>query len=240
MSAFGLRVSPVDALKAILADYPGGQILSEGLQNADDAGASRFSLMLDKRGREELLRVSEGGVEPGSVRRSPLLPHTQCESIVMYDDGGFKDKDWESLQNIYASKKADAPKDTGQFGMGSRSFFHYTDLLQIISGDTYVVMDPTWIAFKDGGCKEDLSGGRFYLDNQEECTGFCIPDFKCNMRSHLKGTVIRLPLRTEQGAEGSKLNPHPFHVKTAVKLFDSFIKEVTDGRMLLFLKSVQR
>ena len=23
----------------------------------------------------------------------------------MYDDGGFKDKDWESLQNIYASQK---------------------------------------------------------------------------------------------------------------------------------------
>lgn len=150
MAAFGLRVSPVDALKAILADYPGGQILSEGLQNADDAGAGRFSLMLDKRTRSDL-QASQGATNPGKKPRAALLPHTQCASMVMFDDGGFQDQDWESLQNIYASVKADAPKDTGQFGMGSRSFFHYTDVLQILSGETYVVMDPTWIAFKDGG-----------------------------------------------------------------------------------------
>lgn len=54
------------------------------------------------------------------------------------------------------------------------------------------------------------------------------------------GTLIRLPLRGPEAAEKSKLNPHPFKIETASKLFDAFIREVTDGRMLLFLKSVQR
>ena len=162
--------------------------MSEGLQNADDAGAGRFSLMLDKRNRANL-QAAQGPVSTPGRARVPLLSHTNCESMVMYDDGGFREEDWESLQNIYASVKADKPKDTGQFGMGSRSFFHYTDVLQIVSGETYVLMDPTWIAFKDGGRMEDLAHGRFYGENPEECWPFVIPEFKSTMRTPLKGTL---------------------------------------------------
>jgi hypothetical protein len=49
MKGFGF-VAPIHAsLTAILADYPGGQLLSEALQNAEDSGARLFELTLDLR-----------------------------------------------------------------------------------------------------------------------------------------------------------------------------------------------
>ena len=47
--AFGQRASLVPILRGILRDYSGSQILKELLQNADDAGATRFFVCLDKR-----------------------------------------------------------------------------------------------------------------------------------------------------------------------------------------------
>ena len=47
--SFGLRAPIKAQLLHILEDYPGGQLLSEALQNAEDGGASEFALLLDKR-----------------------------------------------------------------------------------------------------------------------------------------------------------------------------------------------
>ena len=42
--------APIKAtLRSILEDYPGGQLLSEALQNAEDSGSTSFALMLDER-----------------------------------------------------------------------------------------------------------------------------------------------------------------------------------------------
>jgi hypothetical protein len=45
----GLVAPVVPVLKAILEEYPGGQLLEEALQDAEDQGAESFSLLLDKR-----------------------------------------------------------------------------------------------------------------------------------------------------------------------------------------------
>ena len=44
--------------------------------------------------------------------------------------------------------------------MGSRSYFHYTDLLCVVSGSTYVAIDPLYLV-SEGGFRQDLSGGAF-------------------------------------------------------------------------------
>lgn len=52
MESFELKAPIRDQLKAILADYPGGQLISEALQNAEDSGARSFELTLDLRGHD--------------------------------------------------------------------------------------------------------------------------------------------------------------------------------------------
>ena len=49
----------------------------------------------------------------------------------------------------------------GKFGMGSRSYFHYTDLLSVVSGSKYVCLDPLNLIYEDGGSMDDLDGGSF-------------------------------------------------------------------------------
>ena len=78
--SFCLRAPIPAQLEAILADYPGGQLLSEALQNAEDSGARSFELTLDLRrhdGIDEQLSgpafvISDDG---RSVLLSPLCAH---------------------------------------------------------------------------------------------------------------------------------------------------------------------
>jgi hypothetical protein len=109
MKSFGLK-APIQAqLKAILVDYPGGQILSEGLQNAEDSGANTFSICLDLMDH------------CGESLRHEGLEKLRGPSILLVDDGrGFLDSNWTSLMNLNQSEKRNSPRDIGRFGMGSR------------------------------------------------------------------------------------------------------------------------
>jgi hypothetical protein len=82
-------VAPVvPLLKAILEEYPGGQLLEEALQNAEDQSARSFSLMLDKR--------THAGVHP-AVRGPAFL---------LIDSGrGFGEGEWKSLRSLHVSGK---------------------------------------------------------------------------------------------------------------------------------------
>ncbi|CAE8588515.1 unnamed protein product, partial [Polarella glacialis] len=99
---FGLRISPSTVLQNLLRHYPsGGQFISEALQNAEDANcATKFCALLDLRQHPcESLRSFKKG----------WRVKLQCQAIVFYDNGGFKDEDWDSLQSIYKSVKKQRP-----------------------------------------------------------------------------------------------------------------------------------
>ena len=49
MRDFGLKAPIKEQLERILKAYPGGQLLSEALQNAEDVSATQFVLVLDLR-----------------------------------------------------------------------------------------------------------------------------------------------------------------------------------------------
>jgi hypothetical protein len=66
----------------------------------------------------------------------------QSEAIVFYDNAGFNDRDWRSLQFMCDSEKRQSPHEAGLFGMGSRSFFHIKDVLQVLSGSKLSFLDP--------------------------------------------------------------------------------------------------
>ena len=75
--------APIKAtLRSILEDYPGGQLLSEALQNAEDSGSRSFVLILDKRQHGEAVDRRLAGPD-----------------FVLFDDGcGLGEDELESIQ----------------------------------------------------------------------------------------------------------------------------------------------
>ena len=88
--------------------------LQEILQNADDAGASTVQFYLDNRqhGTSSLV--------------TPELARFQGPALLAYNDAMFQDKDWQSIQDMQMSVKADNPFKVGKFGIGFNSVYHIT------------------------------------------------------------------------------------------------------------------
>ena len=167
------------------------RFIREALQNAEDTNKStHFCAVLDlqhhpkKRIRQDC---------------QPWRERLQGPAILFYDDGGFDERDWQSLQRIYDSEKRHSPSEVGKYGMGSRSFFHIGDVIQIISGTTYAVLDPDErVSGKGdfGACldfvNERFDGKRFFDRYPDEGAPFR-DFFGCNLQSSFKGTIIRAP-----------------------------------------------
>lgn len=177
----GLNFDPKAQLQHILEDYPGGQLLSEALQNAEDGGASEFTLLLDMREQQDVAERALAG-----------------PAFMLIDNGaGFSDREWRSLRNVHRSEKRSSPREIGCFGMGSRSYFHYADIIAVLSRGRYVGIDPLDVTARDGGWEADLTAAAaddsfvearrlFAPATPELCEGF----------DQLgRGAAFRLPLR---------------------------------------------
>ena len=88
--------------------------LQEIIQNADDAGAKTVKFFIDSR---------EHGTT--SLVHPDLAPF-QGPALLAYNDAQFKDEDWESIQNLQRSVKAEDPFKVGKFGIGFNSVYHIT------------------------------------------------------------------------------------------------------------------
>ena len=82
------------------------------IQNADDAGASLVQFFVDSRHHG-----SSGLV-------SPALAGHQGPALISANDAMFSDKDWEGIQSLQKSVKAEDPFKVGRFGIGFNSVYH--------------------------------------------------------------------------------------------------------------------
>jgi sacsin len=105
---FGQKVDLTARIRELLNDYPAGTaILSELLQNADDAKAREFKLCLDHRthGMDSL--------------PSAKLQQFQGPALLAYNSACFTARDFESIQRIGDSLKKESTDGghTGRFGV---------------------------------------------------------------------------------------------------------------------------
>jgi len=236
MTKFRLKAPIKPQLLHILEDYPGGQLLSEALQNAEDGGASEFALVLDQR----------------TVRG--ISPELGGPAFVLIDNGsGFGDKAWESLQNLHQSEKRDSPSSIGAYGMGSRSYFHYSDVTLVVSCGEYVGLDPLevvssherkgeqgWkvnIASPDGHVEQQIAReaqSLFTHELAELCRGFDV--ISC-------GAMFRLPLRRDEDvAREERTNTGVLGPAMPLERAESLMHgwAASAPRLLLFLTKVRR
>ena len=92
---FGQQVDLTQRIRDILRDYPEGTaILKELLQNADDAGASQFALVLDARTR--FIDSERPKLFP--EREEGAMASLQGPSLLAFNSATFGEDDFEAIQ----------------------------------------------------------------------------------------------------------------------------------------------
>ena len=89
------------------------------IQNADDAGAKTVQFFVDHRQHRS------------SSVLIPALASFQGPALLSANDAMFSEQDWQGIQNLQQSIKADDPFKVGRFGIGFNSVYHLTGVLLV-------------------------------------------------------------------------------------------------------------
>ena len=92
----------------------------ELIQNADDAGAKVVRFYIDNRQHRVPSCINE------------RLAKYHGPALIAANDAVFTEKDWEGIQRLQDSVKADDPFNVGKYGIGFNSVYHITGMYSII------------------------------------------------------------------------------------------------------------
>jgi len=104
-------------IAGVLKDHDIRYALNEFMANAADAGASRFSVLLDTNSFESTTVISPG-----------MAKFQQGPSLILHNDAIFTDKDFYGLRKIGQGGKLADFDTIGRFGLGALSLFHFTEV----------------------------------------------------------------------------------------------------------------
>lgn len=228
--AFGQGESLTRRLANILDMYPDGTpILSEFIQNADDAGATEVSILVDENCYDcESLLDSKAEV-------------LQAPSLLFYNNALFSETDFRNLARIGQGSKVEKLGSTGRFGLGFNSCYHLTDTPTFVSGDYFVIFDPH-TSFIPGttpsqpGLKMRFTKNPLRNTFNDQCKPYL--HFHCDMENYFNGTLFRFPLRNSQSAKKSEISKRSYSVNDLYQLIDAF--RANFSHQLLFLRSIER
>ncbi|KAF7320872.1 BTB domain-containing protein [Mycena chlorophos] len=177
-------------IRNTLKQYTEAQILNEFLANAEDAGATKFSILVD-----------DYSPKADKLLSAALAPFVSCPSVVFYNDAQFTTKDFDGICRTGIGGKTDRSNTVGQFGLGALTMFHYTELAMIVSGnharDTLPEADQL-NCFQDEPlccCLWIKFDGTWYPDHLQSLDGLF--DFSMKQGAPYNGTIFRLPLRRQ-------------------------------------------
>ncbi|KAG8868882.1 hypothetical protein FRB97_001820, partial [Tulasnella sp. 331] len=209
----------------ILGALKGYQIESastEWVANADNSGATKVGFM----------------VHDATFRRSTsswfLTPQSaelcQSPALVIWNNGRFTEEDYESLLSSGSGEQGAGHEVMGRFGLGALSFYHFTEMIMLVSGNRVMFLDPsgghlprnargdkrTALIVSLDTCRNKYPG---HLQGLEGLFEFS------QATEDYKGTIFRLPLRTPQQALESKISNRSFdtvelHTIMETRFFD--------------------
>eukprot|EP01062_Namystynia_karyoxenos_P034324 TRINITY_DN25176_c0_g1_i1.p1 TRINITY_DN25176_c0_g1~~TRINITY_DN25176_c0_g1_i1.p1 ORF type:complete len:4799 (+),score=1553.05 TRINITY_DN25176_c0_g1_i1:126-14399(+) len=230
---FGQHIDLCQRLAEILRNYPENSIIKELVQNADDAQAEDFAVIIDHRSH------------PTEGLLFPDVGEFQGPALLSYNSGVFTDEDLQSIQQIGGSLKRGNVAKTGRFGIGFNSVYHATDLPSFVTGTTVCYFDPHCRHLPRGG---DPTGRRLDWSKEQVRRRIAAHPaqfkpyelFGCELTAGKRfgGTLFRLPLRTREQAARSRLCKVPYTEEMVRDILQCFRAEAPS--MLLFLKHVAR
>ena len=195
---FGQEEKLTQRLNNILKDYPRDvTFLKELLQNADDAGAKKLFIILDKHYHSNDKVISDEWKQ------------LQGPALLFWNDSTFTEKDLIGIQKIGLGSKRDDVDKIGQYGIGFNVVYHYTDCPSFITNDRLCVLDPhyRYIAHKRMRARrmfKDLETlWERFPDMKSPYLQQDLTEFPAEMKS---GSLFRLPLRLKrEDAEQSEM-----------------------------------
>ena len=215
-------------LNRILREYKDTSVIQELLQNADDAGATEVAMYYDTREHD-----SSNLLFPG-------MANSYGPALLFYNNAEFTEEDFENITKIAGETKINKPLKIGKFGIGFCSVYHITDVPSFISGENFVVFDPTLQCLQkeiksefNPGIKINFHKHRLLKNKSNQLAPYTgVHGF--NPKQRFQGTIFRFPLRFQ----GSKVSENVF---TEGKLFSmiEMIKE-NSSKLLMFLNNVKK
>ncbi|KAJ7074064.1 hypothetical protein C8F01DRAFT_1099109 [Mycena amicta] len=224
---FRERADLTKIIRSILDSYPAGSgILRELLQNSDDAKATTQTFILDLR------------THPNQTLVDANLRTSQGPALVATNDTFFTEQDWKAISNLHSSSKTADESKIGKFGIGVRACYHVTDNPQFLSEKTLVIFDPheRFSEGREGGVKIELTAAEreAYADQLVAFSQSLEP----SENGVYPGTVVRLPLRTQEQAPHSTIKQESVEPAVIMSLFKDFV----EGELrvvMLFLKHIR-
>ncbi|RIA90183.1 hypothetical protein C1645_164871 [Glomus cerebriforme] len=244
-------------IKNIIKDYKITSLFKEFLQNADDAKATQFLIVVDER------------QIPTTTKKKGLLSDEmedwQGPAIWIYNNKEFSPDDFQALIKLGVGGKSQDDTKIGKFGIGFNCAFHVTDLPSFVSGKYIVFLDPNakylpaqgYPPRRPRGTRIDFIDKKF----KERCPDQCAPyeaifnfikkkfpdQYKetesCDFSNKFNGTLFRLPLRTSKLANQSEISNRDFSIRNILKLFtsdqDNKERLFQGSNEMLFLRNIE-
>ncbi|KIY71883.1 hypothetical protein CYLTODRAFT_368523 [Cylindrobasidium torrendii FP15055 ss-10] len=191
-------------IKTALLDYDVKYALNEIIANAIDAGATRFAMSVDERsfGTNSVL--------------CPEVARFQGPALILYNDALFKETDFRGICATGRGGKEDDPDSIGKFGLGALNLFHFTDLPMILSGDKFMILDPSSTLLPrrlDGQPRTAVYNTISSLATayEDQFAPFSALFGYNPSAAYMPGTIFRLPLRREESQLSSNI-PSPIEL----------------------------
>lgn len=227
---FGQKEPLTRRLNGLIRNYPKGVgILQEFIQNADDAGASEVKIVMD------------WSTHPSNKLPSQSMKSLMGPSLLIYNNQIFTDGDLEGIQEIGRGDKFLSTSKTGRFGLGFNACYNVTDCPSFVTRDHIHFFDPHHKYIP--GADEKNPGRSWRLSESvwqsfaAMLSPFEVMGLETNQED-FRGTIFRLPLRTEEHAGISEISKEPFSKSDFVKLIEQLID--IGPELLLFLKHVDK
>jgi hypothetical protein len=227
-SSFGQAEPLTGRLHHILELYPEGPgILSELIQNADDARATEVSIFFNSKtyGTNSLL--------------GPQMSKWQGPALYVHNNAVFSQSDFQNLVKIGQASKLEKLSTTGRFGLGFNSVYHFTDVPSFVTGDHVVMFDPHTdyiprATHQQPGLKLKFSGSKIIDQFQDQFAPYLF--FGCNMKEYYYGTLFRFPLRSIN--HNSKIKSQPYSREKIMSLLNQFKANIVHS--MIFLRHVKK
>ena len=215
-------------LNRILKEYKDTSVIQELLQNADDAGATEVAVYYDTREHD------------GHNLLFPGMTNSYGPALLFYNNAEFTEEDFENITKIAGETKLNKPLKIGKFGIGFCSVYHITDVPSFISGENFIVFDPTLQCLQkevkseyNPGIKINFHKHRLLKNKSNQLLPYTgVHDF--NPKQRFQGTIFRFPLR----CQGSKVSENVFTEAKLMSMIEMIKKN--SSKLLMFLNNVKK
>ncbi|KAG8987331.1 hypothetical protein FRB94_006525 [Tulasnella sp. JGI-2019a] len=188
----------------VLKEYQMESAWDAWITDAEDAKATNVAFIVDGANIEDYKFLN-----PRSA--------TQCQgpALIIWNNETLGEEDFEGLISTTEAWKRGNYEAIGRFGLTALSFYCFTEMVTIVSGNRVLFLDPSGTYLPRSSPRSPSTVLSKSLENcQSGYPGHLRPfdglfEFS-STTSDYKGTLIRLPLRTRQQAVNSRLSSRSY------------------------------